>query len=54
MNMSNPKKKLYPEDRALDTLLEIRLKLVELISEIDHAYDYIERCKKVRRKVRRK
>lgn len=47
--MSKPKK-LYPEDRTLQSLMTIRWRLVELIATIDKEYDYITRCKEKRYK----
>lgn len=46
--MTNPKKKLRPEDRIITSLEIIRCKCVDLIGAIDKEMDYIERCKEVR------
>lgn len=37
---------LTPEDRVITALQSIRLKSVDLITEIDKQIEYIEHCKK--------
>lgn len=44
--MSNPEDKLLPEDRVITALQAIKLKIIDLATEIDKQMDYIERHKK--------
>lgn len=49
--MTYIKYKPQQEDRAIESLKDIRWRLVEAIAEIDKRVDYLERAKEMRKEV---